>query len=69
LEVVSTVKLSGRARLRFEVQIHQSESRRPVVRGYTVHAFTDRQARPLRPPPWFLEMLAGAMPAPGAPPS
>ncbi|GEM_PF-128399 len=69
LEVVSTVKLSGRARLRFEVRIHQSESRRPVVRGYTVHAFTDRQARPLRPPPWFLEMLAGATPAPGAPPS
>jgi acyl-CoA thioester hydrolase len=60
LEVVSTVNLSGRARLRFEVQIHQSESRRPVVRGCTVHAFTDRQGKAIRPPPWFLEMLARA---------
>jgi len=62
LEVVSTVNLLGRARLRFEVQIHQSESRRPVVRGHTVHAFTDRQARPIRPPTWFVEILAKAAP-------
>jgi acyl-CoA thioester hydrolase len=60
LEVASSVDLSGRARLRFEVQIHQGESRRPVVRGYTVHAFTDHHSKPIRPPAWFIEMLAKA---------
>jgi acyl-CoA thioester hydrolase len=60
LELASTVDLLGRARLRFEVQVHQSESRKPVVCGYTVHAFTDRQGKPIRPPAWFIEMLAKA---------
>jgi acyl-CoA thioester hydrolase len=68
LEVASTVDLSGRARLRFEVQIQQRENRKPVVRGYTVHAFTDRQGKPIRPPAWFLEMLAKAVDNPGAAP-
>jgi acyl-CoA thioester hydrolase len=60
LEVASTVELSGRAKLRFEVQIHHAESRKPVVHGCTVHAFTDRKGKPIRPPGWFLEMLAKA---------
>jgi len=57
---------AGREKLRFEVQIQNAESRKPVVRGYTVHAFTDRQAKPLRPPPWFLEMLTRAADDAGA---
>ena len=60
LEIASTVEVAGRAKLRFEVQISHSGSGKPVVRGYTVHAFTDRQAKPIRPPPWFLELLARA---------
>jgi len=60
LEIASTVDISGRARLRFEVQINHAESRKPVVRGYTVHAFTDRQGKPIRPPAWFIEMLLKA---------
>ncbi len=60
LEVASTVDMSGRARLRFDVQISHGESHKPVVRGYTVHAFTDRQGKPIRPPGWFVEMLAKA---------
>jgi acyl-CoA thioester hydrolase len=60
LEVASTVDLSGRARLRFEVQINNGESRKAIVRGYTVHAFTDRQGKPIRPPGWFIEMMARA---------
>jgi len=60
LEVRSAAELFGRARLRFEVQINQSESGKPVVRGYTVHAFTDHRGRPVRPPVWFLEMLLQA---------
>jgi len=60
LEIASTADLSGRARLRFDVQIHHGESRKPVVSGYTVHAFTDRLGKPIRPPAWFVEMLAKA---------
>ena len=64
LAVASTAWLSGRARLRFEVQITQQDSSRPVVRGYTIHAFTDSRGKPIRPPPWFVQMLEAA--APGA---
>jgi acyl-CoA thioester hydrolase len=57
LSVASIVELSGRARLRFEVQISHSDSGKPVVRGYTVHAFMNPDGKPLRPPPWFVELL------------
>jgi acyl-CoA thioester hydrolase len=60
LEVASSFEVSGRARLRFEVQITHSESRRPVVRGYTVHAFIDARGKPGRPPAWFIEKLTAA---------
>ena len=57
LRITSTAELQGRARLRFEVQINQSDTGQPVVRGYTVHAFTDTQGKAIRPPEWFVEML------------
>ena len=60
LEVASAVELAGRARLRFEVQIVNAESRKPVVRGYTVHAFTDRQGKAIRPPAAFIGLLVRA---------
>ena len=60
LTIVSIVELSGRAKLRFEVQIDHSETGKPVVRGYTVHAFTDPEGKPIRPPAWFLELLEKA---------
>jgi len=65
LEIASTVIVSGRAKLRFDVQVHNSETRKPVVRGYTVHAFTDRQGKPIRPPSWFMELLTKAGAAAG----
>ena len=60
LDIVSTVEISGRAKLRFEVQINQNTDSKPVVRGYTVHAFTDADGKPIRPPAWFLELLQTA---------
>ncbi len=60
LAVKSVVEASGRARLRFEVEVTHVESGRAVVRGWTVHAFTNREARPIRPPAWFIEKLAQA---------
>ena len=60
LNITSTVDLAGRARLRFEVQITQNETGRPVVRGSTVHAFTDSQGKPIRPPAWLVGLLERA---------
>jgi acyl-CoA thioester hydrolase len=60
LNIASTVTPSGRAKLRFDVQISHEASGKPVVRGYTVHAFTDGQGKVIRPPAWFMEMLAKA---------
>jgi acyl-CoA thioester hydrolase len=60
LEIASTVEMSGRAKLRFEVQVNHAETGKPVVRGYTVHAFTNRQGKLIRPPAWFMELLAKA---------
>ena len=52
LTLTSTLDFQGRARLRFDVEITQGEANRPVVRGYTVHAFVDRDRKPIRPPAW-----------------
>ena len=61
LDVATTVEFSGRAKLRFEVQITKNGNGKPVVRGYTVHAFMDAQGKPIRPPEWFVELLGKAM--------
>ncbi len=60
LEISSAVEVCGRARLRFEVEIVKVESRKRVVRGYTVHAFTNREGKPIRPPAWFTELIKRA---------
>jgi len=57
LSIATAVELSGRARLRFEVHIHHDGTGKPVVSGHTVHAFTDAEGKPIRPPAWFLELL------------
>jgi len=60
LEIATTVELSGHARLRFEVQINQNTTGKPVVQGYTVHAFAEASGKPIRPPAWFVELLHAA---------
>ena len=67
LNIISTVSLAG-ARLRFDVVISQSAGDHPVVRGYTVHAFTNVEGKPIRPPAWFVETLQRAT-APSPPPN
>jgi acyl-CoA thioester hydrolase len=64
LNIHSAVDLSGRAKIRFDVQISQHANGKPVVRGHTIHAFTDAGAKPLRPPAWFLELLHQGAAAP-----
>ena len=57
LDIASTVEVSGRAKLRFDVQITQNANGKPVVRGHTVHAFADADGKPVRPPAWFVELM------------
>ncbi len=59
LVVFTTANLSGLAKLRFDVHIEQSADKKPVVRGYTVHAFTDSSGKVIKPPAWFRERLEG----------
>ena len=60
LAINTSVAVAGRAKLRFEVQINQRATGKPVVRGYTVHAFADAAGKPVRPPVWFLELMQKA---------
>ena len=50
--------LSGRARMRFDVEIKHAQGGRPVAKGYTIHAFTDKIGKAVRPPAWLLEAMA-----------
>jgi len=64
LAVSTSAHLSGRARLRFDVQINHQSTGKPVVGGYTIHAFTNANRKPGRPPAWFLVMLDKTLESP-----
>jgi acyl-CoA thioester hydrolase len=59
LAVATSADFPSPARLRFDVQITQHATGKPVVRGYTIHAFTDAHLKPIRPPDWFTALMAG----------
>ena len=59
LVVLTTANLSGLAKLRFDVHIEQHGDGKPVVRGYTVHAFMEASGKVIKPPAWFRERLEG----------
>jgi acyl-CoA thioester hydrolase len=61
LEMTSYFSWAGRARLKCRVEIVHAESRKPVVAGHTIHAFTDRDGRAIRPPDWFRQLLKSAL--------
>lgn len=69
LRMRTTVSFAGRARVRLQNHIMRADTGRDVVRGYTVHAFTDRNGKPIRPPAWFLVLLtkATSIPTPHGP--
>lgn len=60
LRISSVSECSGRARLRFDVEIHNGRTNKLIVRGYTVHAYTDTTGRPIKPPAWFVEKFEEA---------
>ena len=58
LTMKTTVAGEGRARARFSHEIAHEDGR-AVARGWTIHAFTDSVGKPIRPPAWLVELLAG----------
>lgn len=61
LEITTSAAMTGKARIRFELDIHRIDDQ-PVVKGYTIHAFVDPEGKPIRPPTWFLDALAPPTP-------
>ena len=59
MRLTTTAAMCGRARVRFDVDIAHADGGGRIARGYTVHALTDPAGRPIRPPAWFLDALAG----------
>ena len=58
LIVASGWELFRRASMRFETNIRHASGGAPVVRGYTIHAFTDLTGKAIRPPAWLIEAMA-----------
>ena len=56
LHVTTRVAPEGKARLRFEIAIAHIDGR-PVARGYTVHAVTSAEGKPIRPPTWLSSIV------------
>lgn len=57
LEMTTKLTFDGPMRLRCSVEMVQAQNRKNVVRGYTVHTFTDPTGKPIRPPRWLIEHL------------
>ena len=57
LEMTTSVRREGRARIRFENRIVQADGSGGVAHGHTVHAMLGTTGRPVRAPEWVLELL------------
>ena len=57
LRMTTTAAMTGKARIRFDIQIVQDGGGAGVAEGYTIHAITNGQGRPTRPPRWLLQAL------------
>jgi acyl-CoA thioester hydrolase len=60
LRITSRVSFTGKARVRFDVEIVQAVGGAPVANGYTVHAVINAGGKPLRIPDWIAEKLGPA---------
>ena len=57
LRQVTAAAKTGRVRIRFDLRIEHASGGGPVARGYTVHAITDTEGKPIRPPQWLIEAI------------
>jgi acyl-CoA thioester hydrolase len=58
LEVLTT--LTDRPLLRIRLDYEVFRSGELLATGHTIHAFVDRQGRPVRPPPWAVARMQAA---------
>lgn len=57
LEIETSCSRESRVRLRFASRVSLADSRKPVAEGYTIHALTDPQGKPMRIPEWIEKLL------------
>lgn len=57
LTVETTLTREGRAKVKFESKVSQAESGVPVAEGWTIHALTNPDGKPLRVPDWVEAFL------------
>lgn len=57
LSVAVSAYMVSKARIRFDIEIAHVDSKKPVARGYTIHAIISPQGRAIRPPQWFLDLI------------
>ncbi|MGQ9649885.1 MAG: acyl-CoA thioesterase [Phycisphaerae bacterium] len=59
LEMCISADMSGKASVRFDVRISQAHNGQGVAEGYTVHAITGVDGKPVRPPAWLVRVFSG----------
>jgi len=57
LNIETVCTKEGRARVRFESIVTQADDGSAVAEGWTVHALTDPDGKPIRIPEWIVESL------------
>jgi len=57
LRLNTAMYIEGRARMKMQVDIYREDDNKPVVSGYTIHIFTNREGRPIKPPAIIYEKL------------
>jgi acyl-CoA thioester hydrolase len=58
LEIVTTLGERPLLRIRLEYEVRRGDEL--LATGSSLHAFVDRQGRPVRPPPWAQELISKA---------
>jgi acyl-CoA thioester hydrolase len=57
LNLETTCEREGRARLKFNTVITMAETGKPVAEGFTIHALTTPEGKPIRIPDWAEKLL------------
>ena len=57
LVINTIIKDQPRSRLRIDYEVHRDNSDELLVSGYTLHAFTDKSGKAVKPPKQLLEIL------------
>ncbi|MCX7872537.1 MAG: acyl-CoA thioesterase [Verrucomicrobiae bacterium] len=55
LNLQTSMFTHGKSLVKMQVDISNAETGKPVVSGYTIHVFTNKEGRPVKPPSIFYE--------------